>query len=245
LWWDVKQFTNCRFGMISWPILILSYALKQKELYGGISNSMMISVAIQLVYITKFFIWESGYMSSFDIMHDRAGFYLCWGCMNWLPCIYTSHTMYLVQHPNQLDTVTALTFLGLGLLSVAINYDADRQRQHFRLKEGKTTVWGKKPKFIVAKYKTEKGHLKTSLLLMSGYWGLSRHFHYLPEVLASFFWSVPALFEAEAPYFYVIYLALLLFDRAYRDEARCSHKYGKYWTQYCKEVPYRIVPWLF
>ena len=25
-------------------------------------------------------------------------------------------------------------------------------------------------------------------------WGLSRHFHYVPEILAAFFWTVPALF---------------------------------------------------
>lgn len=26
-------------------------------------------------------------------------------------------------------------------------------------------------------------------------WGLSRHFHYAPEILAAFFWSLPALFN--------------------------------------------------
>lgn len=26
-------------------------------------------------------------------------------------------------------------------------------------------------------------------------WGLSRHFHYVPEILAAFFWTVPALFN--------------------------------------------------
>ena len=26
-------------------------------------------------------------------------------------------------------------------------------------------------------------------------WGLSRHFHYVPEILSAFFWTVPALFN--------------------------------------------------
>lgn len=39
------------------------------------------SVLLQLTYITKFFHWEMGYMNSMDIQHDRAGFYLCWGCL--------------------------------------------------------------------------------------------------------------------------------------------------------------------
>lgn len=75
LGWDVKQFTNCRFGMMSWPLLLLSYAAKQHQVY-GISDSMAIAVGIQLIYITKFFHWEMGYMKTLDIMHDRAGFYL-------------------------------------------------------------------------------------------------------------------------------------------------------------------------
>lgn len=76
LGWDVKTFTNCRVGMMSWAIIIFSFAAKQSQLY-GLSNSMVIAVLIQLVYITKFFWWETGYLRSLDIMHDRAGYYIC------------------------------------------------------------------------------------------------------------------------------------------------------------------------
>ena len=73
--WDVKMFTNCRFGLMGWALLIISYAVKQHEVY-GISDSMIVAVGLQLVYITKFFHWEMGYMKSLDIMHDRAGYML-------------------------------------------------------------------------------------------------------------------------------------------------------------------------
>ena len=43
--WDVKQFTNCRFGMMGWPLILLSYAAKQSELY-GLSDAMVVSVAL-------------------------------------------------------------------------------------------------------------------------------------------------------------------------------------------------------
>ena len=69
------MFTNCRFGMMSWGLFLLSYAAKQHQM-GTLSDSMVVSVALQLVYITKFFQWEMGYMKSLDIMHDRAGFML-------------------------------------------------------------------------------------------------------------------------------------------------------------------------
>ena len=74
--WSVKKFITCRFGMMSWGLLLISYAAKQEAL-GGLANSMMISVGLQLLYITKFYIWENGYLRSLDIMHDRAGFYIC------------------------------------------------------------------------------------------------------------------------------------------------------------------------
>lgn len=70
--WDVKHFTNCRFAMMGWPLLLLCYAVKQYQLH-GLSDSIVVSVGLQLIYITKFFMWEMGYMRSLDIMHDRAG----------------------------------------------------------------------------------------------------------------------------------------------------------------------------
>ena len=63
---------------------------------------MVVSVGLMCLYCTKFFWWEAGYWNTMDIMHDRAGYYLCWGCMVWVPCIYTSPAMYLVHHPLHL-----------------------------------------------------------------------------------------------------------------------------------------------
>lgn len=58
---DVKVFINCRFGMMGWAVIILDYAGAQ--LAGtdrALANSLFVSVALQLVYIAKFFWWESG-----------------------------------------------------------------------------------------------------------------------------------------------------------------------------------------
>lgn len=241
---DIKRFTNCRFGMMSWPLILISFATKQYELYGSVSNSMIIAVFLQLVYITKFFIWETGYLSSLDIMHDRAGFYICWGCLVWVPGIYTSPTLYLVDHPNQLSLFWAAVITILGVSSILINYFADRQRQKVRQFQGACTIWGKKPSVTVARYKTETGELKENLLLTSGWWGVARHFHYIPEILGAFFWSVPALFTHFLPYFYVIYLTILLTQRAFRDDQRCFLKYGEDWLKYCEKVPYKMIPYI-
>eukprot|EP00210_Caulerpa_lentillifera_P000628 g607.t1 len=242
---DIKTWTNCRVGMMSWSVLILCYAAKQHALYGFISDSMIISIILMQIYIFKFFLWESGYWASMDIAHDRAGYYLCWGCLNWVPGIYTSPALYLIRNPVQLGLPLSCLILLAGVCCVLVNYDADRQRQEFRRLNGKIKIWGKAPKMIKAQYKTKSGDKKTSLLLASGWWGLARHFHYVPEILGAFLWTLPGLFSNGLQYFYVVFLTLLLLDRAYRDDERCRSKYGTHWDTYCSIVPYKLIPGLF
>eukprot|EP01026_Neomeris_dumetosa_P024902 TRINITY_DN2057_c0_g1_i1.p1 TRINITY_DN2057_c0_g1~~TRINITY_DN2057_c0_g1_i1.p1 ORF type:complete len:470 (+),score=34.52 TRINITY_DN2057_c0_g1_i1:34-1410(+) len=242
---DIKTWTNCRMGVMSWAVIPLCYLVKQYQLYGTVSDSMIVSQIIMQAYMFKFFLWETGYWKTMDIAHDRAGYYLCWGCLNWVPGVYPSPVMFLVTHPINLGIPLATSIAFLGLLSVYINYAADVQRQEFRESNGQKLVWGKPPVIVTAKYTTGRGEEKTSLLLASGWWGIARHFHYVPEITASFFWTVPGLFGRVLPYFYVLYLTLLLADRSFRDEARCSSKYGKYWNEYCKLVPWRVVPFIF
>ncbi len=83
-------------------------------------------------YVFKFFVWETGYWSSMDITHDRAGFYICWGCLVWVPSVYTSPAMYLVRRAHHLPPVVAAAVLLAGLACIWVNYDSDRQRQEFR-----------------------------------------------------------------------------------------------------------------
>jgi 7-dehydrocholesterol reductase len=244
---NIKQFTNCRFGMMSWALIILSFAYKQQELY-GLSDSMVVSVLLQLIYITKFFMWETGYFNSIDIMYDRAGYMICWGCLVWVPGFYTLSTLYLVNHPIHLGCMNSLCILSIGAGSIIMNYYADIQRQIVRQTNGKCLVFGKPPVLIEAEYTTvntrgEETH--KSLLLCSGYWGIARHFHYIPELMGAFCWAVPALFTSIVPYFYFMFLLVLLLNRAIRDDIKCQKKYGKYWNEYCKKVPYKVIPFIY
>ncbi len=243
LGWDVKMFTNCRFGMMLWPLLLLSYAARQEASY-GLSDSMMVAVALQLFYVGKFFWWETGYLRSLDIMHDRAGFYICWGCLVWVPSVYTSSTLYMVHHPITLGTPLALLIGAAGLASITINYLADAQRQRVRATGGREPVWGKAPVLIRARYTTTQGEAKENLLLASGWWGISRHFHYIPEIMGAFFWTLPGGFRHVLPWFYVVFLTILLTHRAFRDDARCARKYGADWDAYRAQVRWKILPGL-
>lgn len=242
---NLKQLFNCRLAMMGWSIMLLSFAAAQVELHGALSNAMAVSVGLQIAYIFKFFWWESGYFNSLDIMHDRFGFYICWGVTAWLPCVYTLTGLYLVDHPYDWHPAVVVAMVVFGLGSIWVNYDADEQRQRVRQTGGETTIWGKKPELIVASYVPADGQERQSLLLVSGWWGVARHFHYVPEILLSAAWAIPAGFTHLLPWFYVIYLTILLVDRQGRDERRCAKKYGAHWDRYRAAVPWRIVPGLY
>ena len=241
LGWDVKRFVACRFGLMGWALIIVSFAAKQQDLH-GLSDSMVVAAGLQLVYVAKFFWWERGYMGTTDMTHDRAGFYICWGCLVWVPGLYTAPTLYLVDHPNHLGLPLAGVLLVLGVACIAVNYLADAQRQRVRETSGNCRVWGRPPELIVARHTTETGVQRKSLLLASGWWGLARHFHYVPEVLAAFLWSVPALFAHVLPYLYVIFLTVLLAHRIVRTERRCAEKYGPEWQAYRRRVRRFLLP---
>lgn len=244
---DVKVFTNCRMGMTLWAIFIICFAHKQYELDGRLADSMAVSLALQLLYILKFFRWEAGYFSSTDIAHDRAGFYICWGCMVWVPALYTSTSFYLTAHPNTLDPILSSALLFVGTMSIIITMDADEQKLLLRQTRGDCTIWRQPAEYITAIYTIEGNPPKRqrSKLLISGWWGISRHFHYITELLTALCWSLPALFDNYLPYVYLLFLVLLLAHRIHRIESRCTEKYGEQWNEYCRRVPYVILPYVF
>merc|ERR1719502_1321014 len=88
----------------------------------------------QFIYLFKFFWWEIGYMRSIDIIVDRAGFYETWGCLVWVPSVYTFHTHVLVNSPsiNKCSWFSATLVFLIGLLGVGLNWMCDAQRQAFR-----------------------------------------------------------------------------------------------------------------
>lgn len=242
---DIKQLTNARFGMQAWALSVLSFAAAQYEMRGSVSPAMAVCVGLQLLYLAQFFWWETGYFRTMDMQHDRAGFYLCWGTLVWVPAVYTLGAMYLVEHPGPLDPVANAALFAAGTLFITAKNLSNRQRLRVRDTGGQTRVWGKPPRLVHASYTDAHGERRQNLLLASGFWGISRHFHYLGEILGALCWSIVAGASHFMPYFYITYLTVLLFHRARRDDRRCQQKYGRDWDRYRSLVPWKIVPGLY
>ena len=47
-WFDFKLFFNGRPGIVAWTLINLSYAAKQQELYGQVTNSMILVNVLQV-----------------------------------------------------------------------------------------------------------------------------------------------------------------------------------------------------
>jgi 7-dehydrocholesterol reductase len=242
---NLKQFFNCRISMMGWSLTVLSFAAYQRQELGHVATSMLVTVVLQVAYLFEFFSWEGGYFATLDVMHDRFGYYICWGVLAWVPGVYTITAQYLVKHPRELGWPTMVALLTVGAAAIWAGHTADAQRKRVRGTGGDTTVWGKAPEMIHAEYTTADGEKHRNILLVSGFWGVARHFHYVPELTLALTWSLPAGASNFLPYFYLMFLTILLVDRAGRDDLRCRTKYGKFWDDYCRRVPYKILPGIY
>ncbi|XP_049955599.1 uncharacterized protein LOC126471453 isoform X1 [Schistocerca serialis cubense] len=242
---DVKQWTNSRVGLMAWQLLVIAFFIAGVR-RNGFSAAAFVTMILQTIYLAKFYYWEWGYFQTLDITLDRAGYYICWGCLVLVPSLYTFTSNYLVTHPPVATAPQAAAALVLGLASVLLNYRVDYEKLCFRTaKDGRCHLWGRPAQFLEAEYKDKQGRVHRTRLLVSGSWGVARHLNYTFEILSALAWSLPAMGLGILPFLYVIFLTLLLVHRVYRDEEKCQQKYGSSWQAYCRLVPYRLLPWIF
>lgn len=246
---DMKIFHNSHVGMMAWSVINLSYLFKQHVEFGDASWGMYATNLLQLLYILDFFWMEDWYLKTIDIALDHFGWYLCWGITNWLPVTYTLQAHYLAKVSPQPALSQSLPWAVFGTLMGLVGYfifrSSNSARNEFRRHKGQVKIWGTPATHLTAHYQTLDGKKHTSLLLTSGFWGLSRHFNYVGDLILSFAYSYVCGFTHLLPHFYIIYMTILLVHRIYRDDLKCKNKYGKYWDDYCAAVPYKLLPGVF
>ena len=142
---------------------------------------------------------------------------------------------FLAGLPQQLSWPFAALCFAVAFAGFYVFRAANAQKDTFRNQPDDPSVSGLP--FI----RTKTG----SRLLTGGWWGLSRHMNYLGDWLLAVGMSLPTGFVTPVTYFYPLYFAVLLLHRERRDHEKCARKYGDDWAQYCRAVPYRIVPFLY
>lgn len=186
---------------------------------------------------------------------------MIWGCMAWLPTTYTMHVQYIAHSEVPVGDVTALVLFVLGTCGYLLFRLSNNQRYEVRNNDGQKSVWGKPARYITAHYTTADGAKRRSILLTSGkrfdliihyvlsnrtqgWWGLARHINYVGDLVLTYATCATTGTLQLLPWFYAVYMTILLMHRCLRDEARCSKKYGPDWEKYRQMVRWRLIPYL-
>ncbi|KAK9807643.1 hypothetical protein WJX72_005150 [[Myrmecia] bisecta] len=232
---DLKEFCELYPGMIGWLLIDLGMAHKQFTQLGHVTVPMGLVCAFHAIYVLDSAWNEPAILTTMDITSDGFGFMLVFGDLAWVPFTYTLQARYLVDHPQALSWYFIAFIIMLKALGYLMFRGANSQKDQFRRDPEHPSV---------RKLQT----LQTSAgrkLIISGWWGISRHINYFGDWLMGWAWCLPCGFHHIIPFFYVIYFGVLLVHRERRDEHACRLKYGKDWGKYCSIVKYRIIPMLY
>lgn len=237
---DSKMIINSRVGMMLWGMINILAVISSD------ASNVKVSGILQLIYITKFFIWESGYAKTSDITLDRCGYYLFWGCICYVPCIYTSPTVYHYYNPNDNYSILTIFSYLFGIYFTYTNWEIDCERTRLREMRERLSNDVYNPGFIKATYETSDGKTNTTYLVACGWMKIASNINYFYEISTSLVWTLGGTIPFNIfCYTYVIYLTVLLVHRTFRLERKCKKKYGKAWESYRELVPYKIIPGWF
>ncbi|KAM9443689.1 delta(14)-sterol reductase LBR isoform 1-T2 [Clarias gariepinus] len=231
---DIKFFCEMRPGLIGW--LVFNFAMLHSEMelqkLDAPSSAMLLVNAFQLFWVVDGLWHEEKLLTMMDIVHDGFGFMLAFGDLAWVPFTFTCQSYYLVSHPSDLSVFWIVAIILLYAIGYYVFRKANSEKFAFR----------KNPADPALSYLKTIPTATGKSLIASGLWGFVRHPNYLGDLLMALAWSLTCGFNHIIPYFYLIYLLILLVHREARDEHQCRKKYGVAWEQYCQAVPYRIFP---
>lgn len=232
---DFKYFCELRPGLIGWVFINLALLMQEAELRGSPSLAMWLVNGFQLLYVGDALWYEESVLTTMDIIHDGFGFMLVFGDLAWVPFTYSLQAQFLLYHPQPLGLPMALLICLIKAVGYYIFRGANSQKNTFRKNPSDPSVAG------LETIPTATGRQ----LLVSGWWGMVRHPNYLGDLIMALAWSLPCGLSHLLPYFYLLYFTALLVHREARDEQQCLRKYGRAWQEYCKRVPYRIIPYVY
>ncbi|KAJ4792501.1 Delta(14)-sterol reductase [Rhynchospora pubera] len=227
---DLK-FYFVRAGMMAWLFINLSI-LSKTYLAGTANLSVFLYQLFCAIYVIDYFYHEEFMTSTWDIIAERLGFMLVFGDLVFIPFTFSIQGWWLLKNQVELPSAAIVANCIIFITGYLVFRGANKQKHIFK-KNPKALIWGKPPKLVGGK------------LLASGYWGVARHCNYLGDLMLALSFSLPCGASSVIPYFYPIYLFILLIWRERRDEARCWQKYKEIWAEYCKLVPWRIFPYVY
>jgi protein-S-isoprenylcysteine O-methyltransferase Ste14 len=235
---DAKMFLYL-LGAAMLGLNLLSFTAHHVITFGSeLSPGVILYCVLFLWFATEYLVFERVHLYTYDIFAERLGFKLGWGCFTFYPYFYLIGlwaTAYLPDPgtPWGLLVLYAVIFFA----GWAISRGANMQKYYFKTRPGHAFFGFMKPRALTN---------GTNSLLVSGFWGVSRHVNYVGEILEAVGLTLLLGYPGRwVAWLYPLYYAVLFFARDRADERRCAEKYGPLWTEYTRRVPKRIIPWVY
>ncbi len=171
-------------------------------------------------------------------MAERVGFKLGWGCLVFYPFFYPIGLWGLAEEANPHTSGALLVLYGaIFFAGWMLSRGANLQKFHFKRDPTAKAFGILEPRAISGGGRH---------VLSGGFWGWSRHINYLGEILMASGLALSLGYPfALTPWLYPLYYVALLFPRQADDDRRCAARYGELWDEYCRRVPWRIIPYLY
>jgi protein-S-isoprenylcysteine O-methyltransferase Ste14 len=226
-------------GAILLALNVLSFAAHQRMAYPTASSpGVVLYAALFAFFVAEYLFFEEVHLYTYDFVAERVGFKLGWGCLAFYPYFYgvglwSAASKPSPETPKLLLGAFVLVFFTGWVLSRGANL------QKFLFKTRPTAK-------LFGVLAPESIGDSSGRLLCSGFWRLSRHINYLGEILMAIALVLVLGRPLDPwPWLYPLYYVALLLPRQADDDKRCAQKYGALWEEYCRRVPYRIIPGVY
>jgi delta14-sterol reductase len=226
-------------GAVMLALNLLSFLAHHLLLPGSnVNPGVWLYCVLFFWFIVDYLLFENVHLYTYDIFAERVGFKLGWGCFTFYPYFYAVGLWAVVDladpgTPEPLLALSALVFFA----GWALSRGANLQKYYFKTEPEREFLGFMRPRVLTD---------GTNSLLVSGFWGVSRHVNYLGEILMATGLTLALGYPGHwLVWLYPLYYVALLVPRERADERRCADKYGELWGEYVRRVPRRIIPWLY
>lgn len=235
---DAKMFLYL-VGAVLLELNVLSFTARHLLLHpDDPSPGVLLHAALFSFFVVEYLNFEHVHLYTYDLFAERVGFKLGWGCLVFYPFFYCVGLWSVAERPNPHTPAPLLVLYGLVFFAGwVLSRGANLQKYLFKIRPEAKLLGLIAPRALSGGGKQ---------LLHSGFWGLSRHINYLGEILMATGLALSLGHPAAiGPWLYPLYYVALLLPRERDDDRRCAEKYGELWQEYCRRVPYRIVPGVY
>lgn len=235
---DAKMFLYL-VGAVMLGLNLLSFTAHHLLLYpDSYSPGVILYCILFFWFVVDYLTFERVHLYTYDIFAERVGLKLGFGCLTFYPYFYAIGLWGAARLGDPGTPAWALVLFAVVFFAGwTLARGANMQKYTFKTQPERPFLGFMKPNVL------SDG---THSLLAGGFWGVSRHINYLGEVLMAVGLTLslgrPGMWYA---WLYPLYYVFLLTMRERADERRCAEKYGELWDQYVRQVPRRILPWLY